>query len=255
MRFGDLTYQEIHNRAVAGWLVVLPTGCTEQQGPHLPVDFDTWFVETVCLAAAETCAVQGAQVLVLPAFPFGPTPEHRNFGGGYIDLPQELHEAVVMAALNSVAAQGFRRIVIWRGCGQHNLRRIVDDFNRTHYLHARAIQPDLPYAEIMQKFAPGIAGGHADSFCTSIALHLRPESVQLDKIPKADLRSVDWGKPELDFSDFSFSGVIGDPTLATAELGSVLWQASVAAVARIFRDFARIELSAMAEANSITDKP
>jgi creatinine amidohydrolase len=183
---------------------------------------------------------------VLPALPFGPTPEHRNFGSGFIDLPQELHEAVVMAALSSVAAQGFRRIVIWRGCGQHNLRRIVDDFNRTHYLHARAIQPDLPYAEIMQKFAPGIAGGHADSFCTSIALHLRPESVQLDKIPYADLRSVDWGKPELDFSDFSFSGVIGDPTQATAELGSVLWQASVAAVARIFRDFSRIELSPMA---------
>jgi creatinine amidohydrolase len=241
LRFGDLTYQEIHNRAVAGWLVVLPTGCTEQQGPHLPVDFDTWFVENVCLAAAETCAAHGVQVLVLPAFPFGPTPEHRNFGSGYIDLPQELHEAVVMAELNSLVAQGFRRLVIWRGCGQHNLRRIVDDFNRTHYPDARTIQPDLPYAEIMGQFAPGIAGGHADSFCTSIALHLRPESVRLDKIPNADPRSVDWGKPGLDFSDFSLSGVIGDPTLATAELGAVLWQAGVAAVAQALRDFARME--------------
>ena len=40
MRFGDLAYQEIRERAEAGWLAGVPTGCTEQQGPHLPVDFD-----------------------------------------------------------------------------------------------------------------------------------------------------------------------------------------------------------------------
>jgi creatinine amidohydrolase len=241
MRFGDLTYQEIRDRAGSDWLVVLPTGCTEQQGPHLSVDFDTWFVETICLAAAEMCAVQGVHVLVLPTLPFGPTPEHRSFGSGYIDLPQELHEAVMMAALNSLAAQGFTCMVIWRGCGQHNLHRIVEEFNQTHLPHARAFQPDLPYAEIMEQFAPGIAGGHADSFCTSIAMHLLPESVRLDRIPRVDTRLVDWGDPNLDFSRFSSSGVIGDPTQATVKLGAVLWRASVAAVASAFRELARME--------------
>lgn len=241
MRFGDLTYQEIRNRAASDCLVVLPTGCTEQQGPHLPVDFDTWFAETICLVAAEICTAQGTHVLVLPTLPFGPTPEHRNYGSGYIDLPQELHEAVVKAALNSLANQGFKRIVIWRGCGQHNLRRIVDDFNQTHHPQERAFQPDLPYAAIMHLFAPGIAGGHADSFCTSISLYLRPEAVRLDRIPIAESGLVDWGDPELDFSRYSSSGAIGDPTQATAELGAVLWRASVAAVARAFRDFARNE--------------
>lgn len=38
MRFGDLTFREIHERAEAGWLAVVPTGCTEQQGPHLSVE-------------------------------------------------------------------------------------------------------------------------------------------------------------------------------------------------------------------------
>ncbi len=41
-RFGDFTYREIRECAKLDWLVVIPTGCTEQQGPHLPVDFDTW---------------------------------------------------------------------------------------------------------------------------------------------------------------------------------------------------------------------
>lgn len=52
-RLGDLTYQEIRECARQDWLVVIPLGCTEQQGPHLPVDFDTWFAESLMLAAAE----------------------------------------------------------------------------------------------------------------------------------------------------------------------------------------------------------
>ena len=83
MKFGDLTYPQIRDYAASGCLVVVPTGCTEQQGPHLPVDTDTWFAETVCLAAADQArASYTLDVLVLPALPFGPTPEHRGFGSG-----------------------------------------------------------------------------------------------------------------------------------------------------------------------------
>lgn len=52
-RFGDFTYQEIYQCAQQGWLAVIPTGCTEQQGPYLPVDFDTWFAETLMVAVGE----------------------------------------------------------------------------------------------------------------------------------------------------------------------------------------------------------
>jgi len=117
MRFGDLTYEEIRERAKQGWLAIVPTGCTEQQGPHLPVDFDAWIVGTVCLAAAKRAgAKHGVNALVLPAIPFGPTPEHRGYGSGYIHLPQELHEAVVSSVLDSLVEQGFRCIVVW--CGE-----------------------------------------------------------------------------------------------------------------------------------------
>src|SRR5437763_12022340 len=101
--FGNLTYEEIRRRREAGAVAVIPTGCTEQQGPHLPVDFDTWFAETLMVAAAETAAQEHAvQALVLPALPFGPTPEHRHFGSGFIDLPLPLHQALVEAILTSL---------------------------------------------------------------------------------------------------------------------------------------------------------
>ena len=88
MRYGDLTYEQIRDSASRGWLAIVPTGCTEQQGPHLPVDFDTWFAEHLCAAASDRAARDyHVQSLVLPTFPFGPTPEHRNYGSGYIDIP------------------------------------------------------------------------------------------------------------------------------------------------------------------------
>ena len=128
-RFGDFTSQEISKCAQQGWLAVIPTGCTEQQGPHLPVDFDTWFAETLMVAAAETAAQEHAvQALVLPAIPFGPTPEHRHFGSGFIDLPLPLHQALVEAILTSLVTQGFQRMVLWRGCGGHDLAAVVDRF-------------------------------------------------------------------------------------------------------------------------------
>ena len=48
MRFG--TYQEVGAFASAGAVAVVPLGCTEQQGPHLPVDFDSWFAEALVAA-------------------------------------------------------------------------------------------------------------------------------------------------------------------------------------------------------------
>jgi len=71
MRYGDMTYEEVHRQAKQGSLAVVPTGCTEQQGPHLPVDFDTWFAEQLCLAASEKVEDDfGIHSLVLPVMPF-----------------------------------------------------------------------------------------------------------------------------------------------------------------------------------------
>ncbi len=234
MQYGALTYQEIHDGATAGGLALVPTGCTEQQGPHLPVDHDTWFAETILLAASDEAARRyGVESLVLPALPFGPTPEHRSFGAGYIDLPVAVHAAVLEAILGSLATQGFQRILIWRGCGGHDLHALVERFNAQQQGHARAVLPALPYHAIWCRMADAqVAGGHADSFTTSIMLYLRPEAVRLDRIVDPQSQEPDWNDPQLDFARYSATGVIGDPTHASAALGAQLWRECVAAVAR-----------------------
>ena len=240
MRFGDLTYREICERARGGCLAILPTGCTEQQGPHLPVDFDTWFAERLCQAASERASCgYGVESLVLPAMPFGPTPEHRNYGAGYIDIPRRLHGHLVFAALESLAEQGFARIVVWHGCGGHDLGSTVREFNWKRRSRSAAFLPQHPFHDIWQRLGdPDVPGGHADSFTTSIVLHLRPDAVRKHEIVNPAHPPVDWQDPDLDFARYSSTGVIGDPTHASAELGARLWEAAVARVARTLRTIA-----------------
>jgi creatinine amidohydrolase len=241
MKFGDLTYEEIRDCAKKGWLAIVPTGCTEQQGSHLPVDFDTWFAEKVCVAASEKLEKDfGIDSLVLPAMPFGPTPEHKNYGSGYIDIPRDLHESLLACILKSLAEQGFQRIVVWRGCGQHDFIDTVKRFNIDNNGKPAAYLPALPYHDIWCRIGnPDIPGGHADSFSTSIALNLRPDAVRTEKIVDPQSSEVDWGDPDLDFAKYSKTGVIGDPTYSSAELGRKLWEAVVKEAAHIFNEIAQ----------------
>lgn len=236
-RFGDYTYQEIRDCAQQNWLAVIPLGCTEQQGPHLPVDFDTWFAESLMVAAAEQAAREYAvQALVLPALPFGPTPEHRNFGSGYIDLPLALHNALTEAILDSLVTQGFRRMVLWRGCGGHDLKEVVDRFNQSHQGQAHVFLPPPPFHAIWCRLAdPAVPCGQADSFTTSISLYLRPETVLQELMSNPHSTPVDWDDPQLDFACHSATGVIGDPTRASADLGRKLWETSVEEVVQTFK--------------------
>ena len=240
MKYGGLTYEEIRDTAHQDCLAIVPTGCTEQQGPHLPVDFDTWFADHVCTAASEKAEPRpGVQSLVLPTVPFGPTPEHRNYGAGYIDIPVDMHDALVMATLESLAEQGFGRIVVWRGCGGHDLRETVKRFNEACNGRSTAFLPGLPYHDVWCR----IADLHPFQavmriVTTSITLHLRPEAVRRDRIVDPQHKPVDWEDPDIDFASYSSTGVIGDPTHASAELGARLWEAVVDEVAATLRSIA-----------------
>jgi creatinine amidohydrolase len=244
MRYGDLTYPEIRERAETGWLAVIPIGSIEQQGPHLAVDSDTWLAETLALAAAEQSAREhDVHALVLPAIPFGPTHEHRSFGSGYIHLPVKIHDAIIYAVLRSLGEQGFRRLVLWKGYNGHDLRAVVTQFNAEHDGRAKVILPEMPYQAIWNEVGdPDVPGGHADSFVTSLALFLRPQTVRTKQIVVPNGKPVNWSDPRLDLAQHTNTGVIGDPTHASAELGQRLWDAAVQKAALLLRDAGQTKL-------------
>ena len=238
MRFEAMTRPEILAAAVRDAVIVVPTGCTEQQGPHLPVGFDSWFAQRLAEEAAEVSDRRGVPALVMPTLPFGPTPEHRGFGAGFVYLPSEVHNAVINAVVRSVIDQGFRRILIWRGCGGHDLRDVVEGVRGAHG-GVLVAMPEMPFAELWCRLGDAdVPGGHADSFTTSIALALWPDSVRTEQIPGPS-RVPEWDREPLDFTDFSDSGVIGDPRFGSAELGRQLHAESVAWLAGQIEELSR----------------
>ena len=239
MDFGKLTYPEIKEAAISNRIVIIPTGCTEQQGIHLPVDFDTWFAGTLCnsssLLAEEKYKVKS---LVLPTMPFGPTPEHIGFGAGYINLPQSLHENVFQEVLKSLTEQGFRRIIIWQGCGQHQLAPMVERFLASKLNNINIFFPELPYQKIWDELVgPDVFGGHADGFATSLSLYLRPDDVRKDKIRNPEYTMPNWSSSDIDFSKHSNTGSIGDLSVSSAELGKKIWESLVKDCAQIIYDY------------------
>jgi creatinine amidohydrolase len=51
-----------------------------------------------------------------------------------------------------------------------------------------------------------------------------------------------FGDPQLDFTRYSETGVIGDPTRGSAELGAKLWAAVVDHVATILKEVAETDI-------------
>ncbi len=128
-------------------------------------------------------------------------------------------------------------MVVWRGCGGHDLRQAVAQFNADFDGRARAYLPAHPFNEIWHRVGdPAVPGGHADSFATSIAMYLRPTAVIEGKIPQKSSRPVNWNDSELDFARYSDTGVVGDASHATIELGQRLWEAVLDEVSAMIRD-------------------
>ena len=227
MRYTDLTYEELRDLAHQVRAVFIPLGCAEQQGPHLPTDFDAWMITRLCDDIAERFRRDHkGTVLVLPTLPFGPTPEHVGFGFGYVNLRQSTHEAVVQDVLQSLADQGFGTLALWRGCGQHDLKAAIDRFNASR-ADCAAYQPVIDYGSVADAaFGRAIPGGHADSFATSIRLCLNAEAVRTDKVRLPSLQPFEWDQ-DMDFAAISDTGVIGDPTQAGAEAGARIWEMCV----------------------------
>lgn len=240
VEYGKLTFLEIKQKAAEGYMVIIPTGCTEQQGPHSTVDFDIWLATELSIEAAEQAGLNyGVKALVLPTIPFGPTPEHRNYGYGYIDIPQKVFEDVIYAVLVSLADQGFKQLVVMRGCGGHMLNPVGIRFNQEYAGKASVEIPPHPFHEVWCRHGnPHIPGGHADSFTTSLALYKHPDRIREELIANPSSIEPDWDDPELDFAAYSPTGVIGDPTHASKELGKKLWEGSVEAIAEELRSIA-----------------
>ena len=106
----ELTEPEVAELVASGTeLLLIPTGSTEQHGPHGPIGTDVIIPREVCRRVA---IARGG--LVAPPVPYGLAAGHRGFAGlGYLTPPTYL--ALIEDLILSFAESGFRRIVFVNG--------------------------------------------------------------------------------------------------------------------------------------------
>ncbi len=225
--FDKLTSPEIDALDRDRTILVLPTGCTEQQGPHLPVDADTFQVELFLTEAARRTREEGIAVYLLPTIPYGPAEEHMAFPGT-ISIGFETHHRLIKEVLESLARHRFRKLVVAMGCGGHHCLPAAMEVRaalRQTGFDAKiwAIGPGTSYYEIAkQVFDWEPADIHGGEFPTSLFLLKRPDEVRRDKLAAG--RPFDAGAvPDAWFADeVDPQGFAGDPRRASAELGERL---------------------------------
>ena len=229
-------------------VVVLPIGSVEDHGHHLPLDTDNFLISNICEEAAKRA---DGEILLLPLIPYGFETHHMDFPGTIdIDIEHLLH--FVTDITKSVAHHGFRRILIADGHGS-NMPILELAARRTNVetesVCACFIWPSLALEAIQQVRTSGKGGmAHAGELETSVYLHIDASKVDMAKAQK-DLNMPDSDFMWLDltegspvnlmeqWSSFSKTGVHGDPALANAEKGEVIFEAVVSRFLELVREF------------------
>lgn len=255
--YDHLTWPEINEAVLAGKVVLLPIGSTEQHGHHLPLDTDNFLARSVCLEAAKLAP---RETLVMPTIPYGYN-EHAQDFPGTIHITYQHFIEYCLDVCKSVAYAGFDRIIIIDGHGSNE--HLCEFIARRATLETDALVASTIWTNLAVDAFEAVResehGGaaHACELETSAYLHLASERVQMDKAQDhyggaagkqgSRFLHVDltkgWGPMKLVnwTSSATPHGVSGAPTLATAEKGKVVIEAVAAELVAFTREFRALD--------------
>ncbi|MBZ5739450.1 mycofactocin biosynthesis peptidyl-dipeptidase MftE [Nocardioides mangrovi] len=200
--------------AAGAELVLVPLGSLEQHGPHLPLDTDT--VIATAVAHDVAAAIDAWEVWVAPPVAYGSSGEHQSFPGTVSVGTEALtHQLVELArSLRTWAA----RVVFVNAHGGNVAALNASD--ELEWVPCANEPPLNPGADL-----------HAGFTETSLMLHLRPESVRLERAEAGNTQPLREILPAMmngGIAAVSPNGVLGDPTGASAAEGERVLGAMVA---------------------------
>jgi creatinine amidohydrolase len=231
----DLRAPEVAARLTPESVLIQPVGAVEQHGPHLPLSTDL----VIASALAEAVVASHGDALdlwLLPPLAYTKSNEHA-WAPGTIWLSPQTMLSVLDDLGRSLATLPARKLVFLNGHGGNSALLAVAnrELRLAHGLLTFLMHPSQP------RDSGGAADAHDDELGmgvhagrdeTSVMLHLAPELVDMSlaerSVPEAlaGAEQVRFGGSTAfgwSSDDLAENGVIGDPTLASAELGERLW--------------------------------
>jgi creatinine amidohydrolase/Fe(II)-dependent formamide hydrolase-like protein len=233
VRLDEMSSPEVRDAIRGGTrTVIIPVGGVEQNGPHMALGKHDFRVR----ALAARIAVELGNALVAPVVSYvpegnvSPPSEHMRFAGT-ISISEAAFKGVLVGAARSLRQHGFTHIVLIGDSGNYQpaLKAVADELNRewrggparVHFIAAYYAAAQGPFHDLLR--ASGLSdaqiGNHAGAADTALlmavdATHVWPQKMTPDNA--------------------NASGVTGDPTRASAELGKsgldLIVKRSVAAI-------------------------
>ena len=264
--YEELTFPEVRQIVAEQRVALLPVGTIEQHGPHCPLKVDNACPSAVCRLAAERVP---DDAIVMPCVPYGYGGVNMNFPGT-INITESSLIGYVGDILFSLAHHGFSKIIVVNGhFGNPPFLNIaMRRLNAAAYPKTVACVvswPDLIPQEVLSDLSDSDYGGigHAGELETSVLLHTDPDLVQMDKAEKemwnGDLRSggaVGAGGTPLGVAAYvgwmggmggNKYGIMGDPTVATAEKGQQWLNHAAEALAELIGQWKAMPIKEVAD--------
>lgn len=214
-RLGGATWTDLDHP-----IVVVPVGSCEQHGPHLPIETDT----IIANALASDLAERREDCVIAPPLTITASGEHQGFPGT-LSVGTEIMAGMVIELARS--ADWAAGVVFVNGHGGNltAMQRAADVF-------------ELERREVLIWW-PHVPDGdpHAGRTETSLVLALAPERVRLERFVAGPVPApVDLVRHGV--RPLSDSGVLGDPSGATAEEGAEIFRRLAVHLAQAVDDWA-----------------
>ena len=254
-QFASLRAPEVGRRLGPQSVLVQPLGAVEQHGDHLPLNTDL-IVATRASEAVLDARGDDLDLWLLPPLAYTRSVEH-TWCAGTVALSTETMLAVLDDLGECLARTPARRLAFVNAHGGNTaiLNAACRDIRLRHGLMTFLLHPFLPAdhggsGSAAGEKGMGIHGGYEE---TSVVLHLAPELADMATarrhVPErlADNRHVRFGGG-VSFgwlsNDFGPSGLIGDPTGASAEAGQQMFETVVRTLGEQLAEVAAFDFEA-----------
>jgi creatinine amidohydrolase len=249
--WAEMTSTALAAAAEASDVALVPIGSIEQHGSHLPVDTD---INGPLEVALEVSRRRDWAVVAPPVW-WGLSGAHRRFPGT-IPLSPATFYSLLEEICEGILATGFRVcLLVGHGSNIPMVTTLVGELassRRAHVLQLNYLGFSAETFAAIRKSPPG-GDSHAGELETSIQLHLRPELVVEDPAPTARYvdSKQDYGLSQLpndmsvrrplnlgyDLAETFPEGVIGDPTVASADTGEQCWVAIMEGILDVLDEY------------------
>ena len=248
MRLQMCAWPEVDSYLKDNTGIIIPVGSTEQHGP-------TGFIGTDALCPEILANEIGDRlgVMIAPTISIGMAQHHLGFSGSITLRPTTLI-AMVCDIINSLTRHGFDRFFFLNGHGG-NIASLDAAFSEiysetslgTAGVNRPAVRCKIEnwwngdaIKGISQKYFADSEGSHATASEVALTYYGFPDDAARIKQEKLSPRIAPEGSI-YDADDYRRrfpDGRIGsDPTLATAEIGQKLFEASVAGISKKYQEF------------------